>query len=163
MGGTPRAVVVADLDAAAPAELVAVNTGDGTVGSNRPVTVLDPSGSAPLTDVAHVCAGGSYGPVSGLGDSPYRSACAVLTNGELRCWGMNQFGQVGDGTGTTRLLPVAVSNAEGTGPLTDVAQVVVGGQGTCALLTDGAARCWGAQAPGDGSGGSTRPRPVLVH
>lgn len=139
------------------------NTGDGTVGSNRPVTVLDPAGSAPLTGVAHVSAGGSYGPVSGLGDSPYRSACASLTSGELRCWGMNQFAQLGDGTSTTRLLPVVVANVEGTGPLTDVTQVVVGGQGTCALLTDGAARCWGTQPPGDGSGGSTRPRPVLVH
>ncbi|HMQ26295.1 MAG TPA: hypothetical protein PKA98_09940, partial [Acidimicrobiales bacterium] len=139
------------------------NTGNGTAGSNRPVTVLDSTGTAPLGGVAHVSAGGSYGPAPGLGDSPYRSACASLTSGELRCWGMNQFGQVGDGTTTTRLLPVAVSNVEGSGPLTDVAQVVVGGQGTCAVLTDGQGRCWGTQAPGDGSSGSLRPARVLIH
>ena len=139
------------------------NTGNGASGSNRPVTVLDPAGTAPLTGVAHVSAGGAYGPVPGLGDSFYRSACASLTSGEVRCWGMNQFSQLGDATTTTRLLPVVVSDATGSGPLTDVTNVVVGGQGACALLTGGEARCWGAQAPGDGSAGAVRPSRVLIH
>lgn len=139
------------------------NTGNGTAGSNRPVAVLDPTGGAPLGGITNVSAGGSYGPVPGLGDSPYRSACASLTSGEVRCWGMNQFLQLGDGTTTTRLLPGVVSNVEGSGPLTDVVQVVVGGQGTCAVLTGGEARCWGFQAPGDGSNGSTLPARVLIH
>lgn len=81
----------------------------------------------------------------------------------VRCWGMNQFGQVGDGTTTTRLLPVVVSDIEGTGALADVDQVVVVGRGTCAVLTDGQARCWGTQALGDGSSGSLRPARVLIH
>ncbi len=139
------------------------NTGNGLSGSNRPVTVLDPTGTAPLTGVADVSVGGTYAPVPGLGDSPYRAACAVLTSGQLRCWGMNQFRQLGDGTTTTRLLPITVLNADGTGPLTDVAQVTMGGQGACAILTTGEGRCWGTVAPGNGSGASVFPARVLIH
>jgi alpha-tubulin suppressor-like RCC1 family protein len=52
--------------------------------------------------------------VSGLGsgvraiDAGLMHTCAVLTNGGLRCWGRNTRGQVGDGTQTNRLAPVAV-------------------------------------------------------
>jgi alpha-tubulin suppressor-like RCC1 family protein len=35
--------------------------------------------------------------------------CAVLTDGTVKCWGENNFGQVGNGTTTNRLLPTAVS------------------------------------------------------
>ncbi len=30
-----------------------------------------------------------------------RHTCALLTNGQLRCWGHNHNGQVGDGTDST--------------------------------------------------------------
>ncbi|MBL8777723.1 MAG: hypothetical protein JNK12_17410 [Acidimicrobiales bacterium] len=141
------------------------HTGDGTSSNrSRPVAVLDPSGSAPLSGVAEVSAGGGFGYTSSSGESLMRSACAVLTTGEARCWGTNARGQLGDGTTTTRLLPVVVSSPSGSGALTGVARVVVGGFNACALLDDGAARCWGGAAPGDGTGGSLRPAgPVLVH
>jgi alpha-tubulin suppressor-like RCC1 family protein len=35
-------------------------------------------------------------------------ACAVITDGDVLCWGRNEFGQVGDGSTATRLTPVRV-------------------------------------------------------
>jgi alpha-tubulin suppressor-like RCC1 family protein len=37
------------------------------------------------------------------------SACAILTTGQLSCWGYNGFGQLGDGTSVTRNEPVLVN------------------------------------------------------
>src|SRR5688500_9977629 len=36
-------------------------------------------------------------------------SCALRPDGSVRCWGMNDVGQVGDGTTTDRLTPVAVT------------------------------------------------------
>ena len=123
--------------------------GDGTIeGRTRPVVVLDPSGEGPLTNVAEVTAGST-------------NSCARLLSSEVRCWGY----QVGDGTANERVLPVTVSNPDGTGPLTDLAQISSGGSYTCARLTNGEARCWGTNDSGQlGTGiyGSDRTRPVTV-
>lgn len=47
-------------------------------------------------------------PVTGLsgGDGHW---CAQLANREVRCWGLGDDGQIGDGTGLTRALPVVVT------------------------------------------------------
>ena len=34
--------------------------------------------------------------------------CAVTTGGAAKCWGYNEYGQLGDGTFTKRLTPVTV-------------------------------------------------------
>jgi alpha-tubulin suppressor-like RCC1 family protein len=53
-------------------------------------------------------------PVSALGRGVRAVAaggeqsCALMRGGGLRCWGWNQFGQLGDGTTRNRLRPVAV-------------------------------------------------------
>jgi alpha-tubulin suppressor-like RCC1 family protein len=64
------------------------------------------------------------------------SACGIRL-GALFCWGLNNYGQLGDGTTTTQLAPVAVLGA--TSGVTDVA---VGASATCAVIS-GAAKCWG--------------------
>lgn len=38
----------------------------------------------------------------------YQHACASLETGEIKCWGRNNEGQLGDGTSTNRLTPVTV-------------------------------------------------------
>ncbi len=55
------------------------------------------------------------GPVDGLGRGTtvrvatgYAHACAVTTEGQVRCWGDNSYGQIGDGTFDQRVSPVRV-------------------------------------------------------
>jgi alpha-tubulin suppressor-like RCC1 family protein len=60
----------------------------------------------------------------------------------VRCWGMNMYGQLGDGTRMDRGSPVDVSLP---GP---AAALYQGGFRTCARLQDGRVFCWGQDADG---------------
>ncbi|MBC7710730.1 MAG: Ig-like domain repeat protein [Rhizobacter sp.] len=85
-------------------------------------------------------------------------ACAVLTTGGVQCWGANNNGQLGDGTITNRSTPVAV-----VGLSSAVAQVAVGSNHTCALMTSGTVKCWGSDIfgqLGQGNVSSNSPTPV---
>jgi hypothetical protein len=57
--------------------------------------------------------------------------------GEVRCWGLNRFGQLGDGTHARSNVPRVVT---GLGP---VAQLSLGDVHSCARLVDGRVACWG--------------------
>jgi alpha-tubulin suppressor-like RCC1 family protein len=86
--------------------------------------------------------------------------CANITvggTGGLYCWGLNDDGQVGDGTTIQRTSPALVSG----GPFTSV---TAGGSHTCALNSAGAAYCWGRNNNGQLGDGTTtmRTTPVLV-
>ncbi|HMJ10481.1 MAG TPA: hypothetical protein VK524_03690, partial [Polyangiaceae bacterium] len=71
--------------------------------------------------------------------------CAVLSTGNLRCWGYNAFGQLGYGRGIADIgdneTPAGAGDVDVGGP---VAQVSMGYDRTCALLTSGSVRCWGS-------------------
>lgn len=69
-------------------------------------------------------------------------ACALLDDGTVKCWGLNNFGQLGDGTIENKTTPVTVAD------LTNVIQISAGNQYTCALIDDGTVRCWGYNANG---------------
>src|SRR5437773_11735111 len=86
--------------------------------------------------------------------------CANITvggTGGLYCWGLNDDGQLGDGTTIQRTSPVLVSG----GPFSDV---TAGGSHTCALTSAGTTYCWGANDHGQLGDGTTtmRTSPVLV-
>jgi len=105
--------------------------GNGTTtGSLTPVTVKNLAGAGPLTGVSQVVTGNFF-------------ACALLTVGGVDCWGDNSYGQLGNGTTTGSLIPVAVENSAGTGPLTGVVQVALGKYHACARLVDTTVDCWG--------------------
>jgi alpha-tubulin suppressor-like RCC1 family protein len=86
--------------------------------------------------------------------------CAQLVDG-VRCWGRNDFGQLGDGSRETRLVPTDVVGLGGP-----VEAVSAGSQHTCALMATGALKCWGNNAygqVGDGTAeGISLPQTVVV-
>ena len=78
--------------------------------------------------------------------------CALSAAGNLFCWGINRFGQLGDGTTISRTVPIQV-------PLTRTVQsVAAAGSHTCALLTDGAVYCWGDNSDGQLGDGDAEDR-----
>ena len=89
-------------------------------------------------------------------------SCALTTDGQMACWGWNEFGQLGDGTNTDRDTPVSVNTA-GT-PLAGktIRQVMVAGYYTCAVSTDGQAACWGWNQYGQLGDGTTTNRNIPV-
>lgn len=106
--------------------------------SKKPAPVKAPPFVKDLKDATDLAAGASH-------------ACAILSNGSLRCWGSNEFGQLGDGTTVSRAAPVEV---KGVPP---VQSVVLGEAHTCALLADNTMQCWGDNGRGqlgDGTEGA---------
>lgn len=85
--------------------------------------------------------------------------CALTSSGETRCWGFNQFGQLGDGTTESRDTPMVVNG------LNAGIQLVDGGLfHTCALTNSGGVLCWGSNGftqIGDGTT-SDRSTPTAV-
>jgi alpha-tubulin suppressor-like RCC1 family protein len=80
--------------------------------------------------------------------------CARISDGSLRCWGNNMYGQLGRGAGSTvaTFVPATVVGLEGL----SVQHVCAGGGHTCAAIEDGSVRCWGDNQYGQlGAGTST--------
>jgi alpha-tubulin suppressor-like RCC1 family protein len=85
-------------------------------------------------------------------------ACALTGEGDIYCWGQNEFGQLGDGTETDKSVPVKVKSSH------SFKEVSVGMTAGCGLAEDGAAYCWGKNDKGQlGDGTQTnRSLPVAV-
>jgi len=103
---------------------------------DTPVQVLGVDGSGYLSDVADVGVGVSY-------------VCAVKTDGTVYCWGNNASGQLGIDSATSSMgYPTQVLGTEGSGYLSDVADISVGSSHVCAVKTDGTVYCWGSNTGG---------------
>lgn len=86
------------------------------------------------------------------------STCGITFSNSVYCWGLNNFGQLGDGTTTTRTSPVLI---DGGAPYLKIA---VGKQTTCGITTSGQLKCWGYNNNGQVGDGSTinRTLPTIV-
>lgn len=86
-----------------------------------------------------------------------RHTCAVFFAGSVRCWGINVYGQIGDGTtGSPRTMPTPV------GGITSAIAVATGDYHTCALLAGGSVKCWGNNEVGQLGNGSTTSSVIPV-
>jgi alpha-tubulin suppressor-like RCC1 family protein len=75
-----------------------------------------------------------------------RHSCALASGGQVRCWGDNSAGQVGNGGGDIGAPPEPFAVAVLTSPDVPLAgvQSLSAGEGhTCVASTNGQARCWG--------------------
>lgn len=114
--------------------------GNGTmINRNTPVAVIGLDGHA-----LALTAGGQH-------------SCALTDAGGVKCWGRNDFGQLGDGTNTNRTAPVEVAGLTGS-----VSAVSAGHMHTCAVMTTGSVKCWGRNGNGQLGDGTTRDRNTPV-
>ncbi|NOY94464.1 MAG: hypothetical protein GXP55_25080 [Deltaproteobacteria bacterium] len=96
--------------------------------------------------------------VDGSGRAGLGHSCALRATGGVLCWGLGDHGQLGDGTTTDSLSPIAVPG------LTDAVHIAVGFGHTCAIHLDGSISCWGRNDYGQLGDGTTVERltPVTV-
>jgi alpha-tubulin suppressor-like RCC1 family protein len=76
-------------------------------------------------------------------------SCGITTDSRGYCWGWNNFGQLGDGTTTDRLTPVAVAGG------LHFRQMNAGSFAACGVTTDYRAYCWGINERGELGDGTT--------
>lgn len=82
-------------------------------------------------------------------------SCAVLVNGDLKCWGKNSFGQLGYGH-TNNIGDDELPSSVGPVPFgNQVLQLATGNIHTCALASGQNIRCWGANNRGQIGTGNT--------
>ena len=83
-------------------------------------------------------------------------ACAILDTGQLRCWGYNGYGQLGQGnmddSATAPGRPPSRSTSARAAPRSRSPPASLH---TCAVLDTGQLRCWGSNGYGQLGQGNT--------
>ncbi len=92
------------------------------------------------SDEAVVCTATPCATQLAAGDNHF---CALLSDGDVRCWGDNNTGALGAGVLANRYNPpVAVVG------VADATQISAAGSTTCARSSAGGVKCWGQNAQG---------------
>ncbi len=121
----------------------------GEVGDGTTTTRFLPTSVAGVDGATQIASGSGH-------------SCALMLDRRVKCWGQNIYGELGDGlpvgTGSSALVPQYVVG------LSDVVEIGAAGTLTCARITDGRVKCWGAGWSGQLGNGSTSDSstPVLV-
>jgi len=131
--------------------------GNGSININCEVFYDDPRcWSIIPVDVMELTSGVIDISVGGF-DWESAHSCALLSTGEIKCWGDNWDGQLGDGSTNDSGIPVNVIG------ITDAIDITVGDFHTCAVLSTGEIKCWGDNSSGQLGDGSTTDSTVPVN
>lgn len=90
-----------------------------------------------------------------LGAGPYSDSggnaniCAIITGGDVYCWGGNRDGILGNGNTSSQLIPVKTNTAQ------KFKTVATGGSNSCGITTSDDIYCWGSGYNGALGQGST--------
>ncbi len=111
--------------------------GDGSTANRRAPVNVSQSGPLMGKTIVQVANGGTH-------------SLALCSDGTVAAWGLNMTGQIGDGSTTNRLLPVAVNVTAGTSALAGktVISVAAGSGHSLALCSDGTVAAWGYNGNG---------------
>lgn len=118
----------------------------GALGDNvsTETNLLSPVKPLNLNNVIEISAGSTH-------------QCALKANGNVWCWGVNTFGELGDGTSYSTKKPNIVPGIE------NAVDIDVNYSTSCAVLTDGSVKCWGLNSGkifGDNSEKNLSPRVI---
>lgn len=100
--------------------------------------------------------GATFELIPRLGAS-FQHACATYAEGRLRCWGLNDHGQLGYGHTDEIGDNEAPSSAGDVQIGARVEAIALGFRHTCIIMVGGGVRCWGDAASGQIGTGSTEP------
>jgi alpha-tubulin suppressor-like RCC1 family protein len=125
---------------------------ENNVGDNETPAAVGVVDLGPSDTVKAVSAGGAF-------------TCAILTNNTVKCWGLNDSGQVGLGIPATTAATLSIGDDPGEEPANNDPVSLPGGQGAvavaagskhvCVILTGGGVACWGEGIQGKLGYGNT--------
>ena len=162
---------------------VAIGTACGSEGDARDAGVTDAGArDAGVTDAGVVATdAGRHADTGGHADAgPLRAVavagasaghtCAAMSDGTVRCWGLNDNGQLGVAPGdsgsrcrvrgTTPPVTVACENVpRAVAGVTEARQVATGNGSTCVVRADQSVWCWGLNNAGELGTGTTSLQP----
>jgi alpha-tubulin suppressor-like RCC1 family protein len=118
--------------------------GDGGHGNSYvPTEVMSSSGFAALSAVHQITLSAN-------------NTCALMIDTTVFCWGDNESGELGNGTGlSSSALPMQVIEQSGA-PLQNVTAIAGGGDHICALKANTTVLCWGENNHGELGNNDTR-------
>ncbi len=125
------------------------DVGDNTTTQRQMAVQVRVSAAAYLTNAVQIAIGANH-------------SCARLSDGTVRCWGYNVYGEIGDNTTTNRSVAVLVVGASGSGTLGGVSSISSGRFHTCALISDSSIYCWGDNENGELGDGTNTSRSLPV-
>jgi alpha-tubulin suppressor-like RCC1 family protein len=141
--GTPRQQITIPAN---PGKAISFTFKITATDGNKHLTKTVVVKQAATLKTTQILAGGNY-------------SCAIAGDKTARCWGLNAWGQLGDGTTTPSRTPPKV----GILGLANVTAISTGsGDYSCALIKGGTVKCWGYNGSGQLGDGTTINRSTAV-
>src|SRR5918997_650316 len=131
----------------------------GQLGNGVPLPYPDDSHSTIPVEVSNLEGTEELKAIAG----GYDHSLALKDEGTVLAWGLNQDGQLGDGTNTDSSTPVQVKDPnDPSGYLSGVSAIAAGGGHSLALKSDGTVWAWGANESGELGKGANAGSPGTI-